>query len=110
MPNPFFSCPCRGRFLKRPFFAASPGSLLKPSPQFFLTLSSLVRRSGRGICFFFFALALTALAANSEPKRPKILGIAFVQVFASDPAAAKGFYESVGLMRANYTTSETPEQ
>jgi catechol 2,3-dioxygenase-like lactoylglutathione lyase family enzyme len=65
---------------------------------------------GRGICFFSFALALTTLAANSEPKRPKILGIAFVQIFSSDLAAAKDFYGNVGVIRANYQTSEVPGQ
>ena len=67
-------------------------------------------RAKRGICFFFFVLAFAALTVNSEPKRPKILGIAYVQIFSSDPAAAKHFYEKVGLMRANYTTSDLPEQ
>src|SRR5436190_20654052 len=78
-----------------------------PYRTIFSTVSS---RAKRGICFFVSALAFTALAANSEPKRPRILGIAFVQIFSSDPAAAKDFYESVGVIRANYQTSEIPEQ
>ena len=76
------------------------------SLQIFSVLSS---RAKRGICFFFFALALTAHTANSEPKPSKILGIAFVQIFSSDPEAANGFYENVGVIRANYATSKTPE-
>ncbi|MGA2097523.1 MAG: VOC family protein, partial [Candidatus Acidiferrum sp.] len=42
--------------------------------------------------------------------RPKILGIACVQIFYSDLVTAKDFYEKVGAMRANYTTSDLPEQ
>src|SRR5437899_3175315 len=75
--------------------------------KIFRKLSS---RARRGICFFFFVLTLTGLAANSEPKRPKILGIAYVQILSSDPAAAKDFYENVGVIRANYQTSEFPRQ
>src|SRR5256885_3054872 len=73
-------------------------------------LAALSSRAKRGICLFVFAVAFTAIAANSEPKRPRILGIAFVQIFSSDPAAAKDFYESVGVIRANYQTSESPGQ
>ena len=72
-------------------------------------LSFRVRRIGRGICFFFFLCALAGLVAESEPKRPAILGIAFVQISSSDPAAAKGFYEEVGALRSNYSALESPD-
>jgi catechol 2,3-dioxygenase-like lactoylglutathione lyase family enzyme len=112
MPSPFFSSPCRGRFLKRPFFAASPGSFLKPAFQFFLTLSSLVRRSGPGVCFFFagaasfgfkvagFLLLLSVLLPipairaqqKAIPVHPKITGIDHLIFYSSDLKSARGFY------------------
>jgi catechol 2,3-dioxygenase-like lactoylglutathione lyase family enzyme len=82
---------------------------LRCMPKLSANALKLSSRAKRGICFFFLASALTALAVNSEPKRPKILGIAYVQISSSDPAIAKGFYEKVGAMRANYATSDLPE-
>jgi catechol 2,3-dioxygenase-like lactoylglutathione lyase family enzyme len=72
--------------------------------------TKLSSRAKRGICCCILALAFAAIPVSSEPKRPKILGIAYVQIFSSDPAAAKDFYEKVGVVRANYATSDLPEQ
>src|SRR5262249_32308465 len=111
MPNRsrFASCMafCRARFPKRAFFAASPGSLLKPASQFSLTLPSLVHWTGRGI-WFFLLCALCVLCvektavtkAHSAPARPKIYSIGFVRLKAADFEKSDAFYQkSLALHR-----------
>jgi catechol 2,3-dioxygenase-like lactoylglutathione lyase family enzyme len=55
---------------------------------------NMASRAQRGTCFFL-ALLLTAapfVAAQTQPARPKILGIASVRIYSTNVAGARDFY------------------
>jgi catechol 2,3-dioxygenase-like lactoylglutathione lyase family enzyme len=56
-------------------------------------------RARRGICFAFACFAAFASLVGAEPKRPKILKIAYVRILVSDANAAANFYSKLSLMR-----------
>ena len=55
---------------------------------------ALSSRAQRGICFFFvfFLVATAFVAAQTQPTRPKILGIADVHLSSTNIASARNFY------------------
>src|SRR5882757_2907995 len=90
MPNQQPIASCRGRFLKRPFFATAPFSTLKP-----VSLPTLSSRAKRGICCFFllgFILIANSLSAQTHPERPRITGIAQVRILTTAPSEASKLY------------------
>lgn len=65
----------------------------------FTKKNTLSSRAKRGICFFVVALMGLATAVSAEPKRPKILGIAYVRIFSSNLGAANPFYVRLSAMK-----------
>ena len=56
-------------------------------------------RAKRGMCFALGCFLAFASLVGAEPKRPKILKIAYVRILVSDPNAAANFYSKLSLTR-----------